>query len=209
MNKAQEKNTAKPAPTQARAQARRKAILDAALRLIEESGVAGVTTTSIALAANIPVGSVYRYFEDRNDILQLLYSDAYAEVETSVINAAGTIGPSQSIRSIFDALMNIYWQAAHNHPNYRELTRWANAHHPMWQVTAGPESSLGKFVDVVLATAGVILPKARKEVAMKTIVPTISLLIDQALEQDNKKEADALIQEIGQLVDAYITSIAV
>lgn len=196
-------------PKQARALKRERTIMDAAHTLVQHQGVEAVTTTSIALAASIPVGSVYRYYKDRADILDQLYAKAYADVEQEVHRAASNLYLSQGLSAAIHSLMAVYWKAAQDHPTYRSLTRWANAHFSLWQVTPGPNSGISKIVEMVLEATGNELPDTRKAIAMKTIVPTLSLLIDQALEAEDEKEADALIQEIGHLVSAYIASIKV
>lgn len=61
-------------PQQARSQARIDAALAAATRLLEREGVESVTTTRVASEANMAVGSVYRYFPDRDAILNTLWS---------------------------------------------------------------------------------------------------------------------------------------
>ena len=61
-------------PQQARSQARIDAALDAATRLLEREGADAVTTTRVAAEASMAVGSVYRYFPDREAILDTLWS---------------------------------------------------------------------------------------------------------------------------------------
>jgi AcrR family transcriptional regulator len=61
-------------PQQARSQARIDAALDAAVRLLEREGVDAVTTTRVAAESGMAVGSVYRYFPDREAILDTLWA---------------------------------------------------------------------------------------------------------------------------------------
>jgi AcrR family transcriptional regulator len=56
-------------PTQARSQARVAGILKAARALLGEVGYADLTTNLIAERAKIPVGSVYQFFESKDDIV--------------------------------------------------------------------------------------------------------------------------------------------
>jgi AcrR family transcriptional regulator len=59
-------------PKQQRGQRTREAILRAAERLIEREGL-DITTTDIARAAHVAVGSVYAYFADKQSILLELF----------------------------------------------------------------------------------------------------------------------------------------
>ena len=59
-------------PTQARSRARVEAILRAAGTLLGEVGYDGVTTNLIAERAGVPVGSIYQFFETKDDIIAAL-----------------------------------------------------------------------------------------------------------------------------------------
>ena len=59
-------------PTQARSRARVEAILKAAGALLGEVGYDGVTTNLIAERAGVPVGSIYQFFETKDDIVAAL-----------------------------------------------------------------------------------------------------------------------------------------
>lgn len=59
-------------PTQARSRARVEAILKAAGALLGEVGYDAVTTNLIAERAGVPVGSIYQFFETKDDIIAAL-----------------------------------------------------------------------------------------------------------------------------------------
>jgi AcrR family transcriptional regulator len=59
-------------PTQARSRARVEAILQAAGALLGEVGYDAVTTNLIAERAGVPVGSIYQFFETKDDIIAAL-----------------------------------------------------------------------------------------------------------------------------------------
>src|SRR5215471_11347722 len=59
-------------PTQARSCARVEAILKAAGTLLGEVGYDAVTTNLIAERAGVPVGSIYQFFETKDDIIAAL-----------------------------------------------------------------------------------------------------------------------------------------
>jgi AcrR family transcriptional regulator len=77
-------------PTQARSRRRLAAVLDAAEAVLADEGVAAFTTTRVAAAARIPVGSVYRYFEDKEGIVEALavrFWSEFAELVDRVADA--------------------------------------------------------------------------------------------------------------------------
>jgi AcrR family transcriptional regulator len=67
-------------PTQARSRARVEAILKAAGALFGEVGYDGVTTNLIAERAGVPVGSIYQFFETKDDIIAALVERFQARI---------------------------------------------------------------------------------------------------------------------------------
>jgi AcrR family transcriptional regulator len=59
-------------PAQARSRERLRLVLDVADELLEREGAESFTTTRIAELAGIPVGSVYRFFDDKEAIAEAL-----------------------------------------------------------------------------------------------------------------------------------------
>ncbi len=135
--------------------------------------------------------------------MALLHQGAYDDVVGTVADALAKIEPGQGFRATHEALIRTFWRAARSHPTFRDLTRWANAHNSLWDVTPGPESNLQGLVEKTLEVAGVELPQGRKHVMLRTAVTTLSVLIDQAIEEQVEADADALIDEITSLLTAY------
>lgn len=204
MSNAIKRPEAKTAPTQARALARLNAILAAANSFILSGNIDMVTTTAVAKRAGIPVGSVYRYFEDRTHILDQLYRTAYAEVESRLMATQASIPPDQPLADTVRVLLQTFWREAREHPSFRTLTRWANQHYSMWAVMPAQGSSLAALIEKTLSDAGVRLPETRREAATKTMVSVISILADQSLEEGDEDKAQALIDELCLLLTRYL-----
>src|SRR5947209_12552074 len=64
--------TLRHAPVQARSRERLQRILDAADELLARGGADAFTTTRIAEAAGLPVGSVYRFFSDKEKVVEAM-----------------------------------------------------------------------------------------------------------------------------------------
>lgn len=60
------------APAQARARQTREMILEAAIQLLEKRGLRAFSTNSLAAAAGFGVGTIYQYFENKQEILDAL-----------------------------------------------------------------------------------------------------------------------------------------
>lgn len=204
MSTAVKKPVLKPEPTQARARARRNAILEAANTFVLAGQIDQVTTTSVARRASIPIGSVYRYFDDRIDILDQLYRTAYQDIEEQMTAVQQSVRAGMPVTETISFLLNSFTVAARSHPSFRALTRWANQHYSLWDVTPGTGSNLADFLGKTLADAGVSFPPGRREAATKTIVTVVSVLADQSLEEEDEIKAKALINELGYLLNQYL-----
>src|ERR1700730_9765898 len=71
-------------PIQARSRERLRLVLDAADRVLADEGPGAFTTTRLAEAAGIPVGSVYRYFPDKQAIVEALALRYWSDFEDLV-----------------------------------------------------------------------------------------------------------------------------
>jgi AcrR family transcriptional regulator len=60
-------------PSQKRSKDKIQRILDATIRLLEDSGIEGLTTNHIAREAKISVASLYQYFPNKQAILYTIY----------------------------------------------------------------------------------------------------------------------------------------
>lgn len=80
--------TVRAKPSQARGHERVRLILMAALELFKERGFEEVTTNDIAERANIPIGSLYRYYPNKEAIIAAL-TELYVEDVMDVFAAVG------------------------------------------------------------------------------------------------------------------------
>jgi AcrR family transcriptional regulator len=76
------------APTQARSRERLRRVLDAADDVLAIEGAAAFTTTRVAEAAGVPIGSVYRFFPDKEAIVEALATRYWSDFEDLVAGAA-------------------------------------------------------------------------------------------------------------------------
>lgn len=77
-------------PTQARSRERLVRVLDAAAAVLADEGADAFTTNRVAEVAGVPVGSVYRYFEDKEAIAEALgvrFWGEFADLVAAVADA--------------------------------------------------------------------------------------------------------------------------
>jgi AcrR family transcriptional regulator len=72
-------------PRQARAQASVEAVVEAAAQVLEASGEDGFNTNAVAERAGVSIGTLYRYFPDKQAILLALAKGEKAVVDAKVM----------------------------------------------------------------------------------------------------------------------------
>lgn len=102
---------------------RRQEVLDAALELFAERGFDGTAVPEIAKRARVGAGTVYRYFESKEAIVNTLYRQHKQALTSSIL---GQLDPELPPREQF----RVYWHTmarfAHNHP---KAFRFLELHH--------------------------------------------------------------------------------
>ena len=63
-----------------------RAILDAALELAVEQGFHGMAMSQLAQKANVGVGTIYRYYESKDDVIQALYHTIKEDINRDLIS---------------------------------------------------------------------------------------------------------------------------
>ncbi|MFM6968553.1 MAG: TetR family transcriptional regulator [Microbacteriaceae bacterium] len=98
-------------PVQARSNKRLTAILDAAATLIQQKGYEELTTAAVAHEAGASIGTVYRYFLDRVDLLKALATRNFERTTTRFfdeLRSAKPKSPSEAIDIVFDLYVDLY-----------------------------------------------------------------------------------------------------
>jgi AcrR family transcriptional regulator len=62
-----------------RVEDKRKAILEATLRLISQNGFHGTAVSKVAKEAQVSTGSIYHYFAGKDDLINELYKEIKRE----------------------------------------------------------------------------------------------------------------------------------
>ncbi|MGL4743646.1 MAG: TetR/AcrR family transcriptional regulator [Dermatophilaceae bacterium] len=113
-------------PGQARAAQTVMHLLDAAVSLLVESGPDAVTTRAIADRAGVAVGTVYRYFTDRDQVLGAAYVRTQDEVSQRWFARFGDLRDASATRAA-TVLFDAYAREARSEPALLPLLRALHA----------------------------------------------------------------------------------
>ncbi len=126
-------------PTQARAKQRVESILDATEALIIEDGLATLTVNNIAARAQVPIGSLYQYFTNRDEVLRALCDRHYKILEAGSAECFSNVTSiADFTRDVRNALQ-LCWDYTRDNPGYRRLffdvQAWEVMREADWQDT--------------------------------------------------------------------------
>ena len=99
-------------PKQARSMDKKKRIVEAGYALFADNGYYNVSTAEIAKAAEVSTGSVYRYFQDKKDILAEVLNEyfdrTYGFVFTLIDKIKKPIDFETLLRRMIDAVIKVH-----------------------------------------------------------------------------------------------------
>ncbi|WP_445525039.1 TetR family transcriptional regulator [Streptomyces cyslabdanicus] len=108
------------APVQRRSAERLARILDACAELLDEVGYDELTTRAVAVRAGVPIGSVYRFFGNKREMVDALAQrnlDRYTERVTERLRKAGEAGDG-GWRAAMDAVLDEYLAMKRTAPGF-------------------------------------------------------------------------------------------
>ena len=107
-------------PVQERSRQTVARILDAADTLIDEGGVEAVTTRAVADRAGVTYPSLYRFFADRDEILDQLVTHHLAALDARAVAAERT-WQITSVRDVIDRELDLHVAYFKEHPSAARL----------------------------------------------------------------------------------------
>ena len=119
-------------PMRADARRNRQRLVDAARAVFTEQG-ASASMEAIAKRAGVGVGTLYRHFPNRFDIVEAVYQDDVDELEDAAHRAVSMVDPWLAVEEFFEAFMSYahrksammseLQQAFEKHPEFRSKMR--------------------------------------------------------------------------------------
>lgn len=98
-------------PQQERALEKVGLMLEAATRILDKHGLAGLTTNRVAEVAGVSIGTVYQYFNDKSELLDALAAREVQVLSDSVLAALTGPAPTEAggrVRVLVRAVLDAY-----------------------------------------------------------------------------------------------------
>ena len=108
-------------PRQKRSRERVAAILDASLALIGQHGVDRVSMRDIAIAASVPISSLYQYFPNKTSIIATLIGESAQQYQAAITAAFAQIRGPQDLGSAVHQAIDRYFELFRINPTWLNL----------------------------------------------------------------------------------------
>ncbi|MCQ8184495.1 TetR/AcrR family transcriptional regulator [Parvularcula maris] len=184
--------TQRPPPRQQRAEAKRQSILDAAERVLVGRTPSELTTKEIAAEAGVPIGSLYRYFANLDDLLGAMM-ERFNEETLEALATAGM--RSDDWRGGVRLVMGVIKKMHQRHPIYGAVAA---------ALTASPHT--GEPVRrALMESLGQALPHAEAK-RIERLAITAYLIVEAAERHyhDGGRQSPWLFDEAETAIEAYL-----
>jgi AcrR family transcriptional regulator len=199
------------APVQSRSQQTVQRVLDAAGSLLERMPLEDVTTTRIAAEAGLSIGALYRFFPDKQTIVDAI---AVRHVEQFRASLEGTVmktieqefanletfDPSKVLDSVVDAYI-VYLDA---HPDFRTISFGRHISPATKEREASPNVGLPALLKNFMLERLSIPNTPELDLMLRVVSEAGERLIAYAYEQPTREERDRIIAEMKRMLARYL-----
>ncbi|MEV7039767.1 TetR/AcrR family transcriptional regulator [Amycolatopsis sp. NPDC051061] len=189
-------------PRQARAREKLARVLEAADRLLAEEGVEALTTTRVAAAAGVSVGTLYQYLPDRDAITEAL-AEAYLarleELMTSFADQAAKETWDDPVGLLVDAFAALY----RAEPGFRALWLGRGLTEATREADIAHKRVMATGVHRVLVAQGVLRDDEEAATACRTAFLAADAVIQEAFRADPEGAA-GLLAHLKVMLRAYL-----
>lgn len=202
-----EKPTERSVPAQKRSRERRERILEAAAQVFAEKGLGFATMEAIAHEAGTSIGSLYRFFRDKEAIFQTLHEEHFQKARaflTDVVTAEDLSAPWDTlVRRVLAAIFSFTLAD----PAFRAV--WASMSFTGAMVVEGQAENraIAQSIAPLLGQVFPKLPEARRLPVTTLLVEIVSAMTLVAAQREGA-EREAIVTECQDLVVRYLAPYA-
>jgi AcrR family transcriptional regulator len=190
-------------PTQARSRARVAEILRAASALLGEVGYDGLSTNLVAERANVPVGSIYQFFDGKDDIVAALverFQEQILRFAGEQLDAASAASDRRAfVARLIDGIASIQAEAS----AFVCVFSGSQSHTRFDGLARDLRGTLTRHLDRVFAKAFPRLPKDDRTRMLAAWSDITAAMIGN-LDRSKPGERAKLLEELKTVLCAYL-----
>ncbi len=190
-------------PVQARAFARRDALLDATARVLDRGGFSELTTNAVAAEADASIGTVYQYFPDKEALLAGLLERHQQRLAEAIDGAL--VGDDDDPLAIGDRAVDAFARVWRSEPGYRAAWAASQAASLVDRTGAAWSRDFTARIELVVGALLPQLSERERHVVAVTTVHLVSGLLLVAMTHPPTLEAE-LVRETKLALRAYLSA---
>jgi AcrR family transcriptional regulator len=198
-------------PVQLRSQQTVQRVLDAASSLLGQISLDELTTTRVAGEAGLSVGALYRFFPDKQSIIDAIavrhLEQFKAEVESSAIRTLerelvdlANFNPTNLLNNVVDAYV-LYLDA---HPDFRSISFGRHISAATKEREASPNVGLPALLKNFMLDRLGIPNSPELDLMLRVVSEAGERLIAFAYEQPAREERHRIIAEMKRMLSSYL-----
>ncbi len=192
------------APTQARSRERLRRVLDAADEVLAAEGAEAFTTTRVAEAAEVPIGSIYRFFPDKEAIVEALAIRYWSDFEDLVAGAAET----DALESLPDAgsfVIDVLAAGFRSRPGFLALWYGGLRTEAVRDATRPTREAIAASIERILAHHWPNASELARATAAQMVVLAGDGLLREAFRRDRAGDRE-LLEESKLMLRSYLAA---
>ena len=194
-------------PQQSRGQQRIDLVLDTAAELFAEIGYESATTNAIADRAGISIGSLYRYFPDKDAILRALADRYYEQVHALYGEVFTGDLASMSLPALIDRLLDPFLSMYTANPIYCHLLLGADVSTDIAAASGAMEQEIIERTADIFCRVAPGLRVQRAKLVATVCKAQVKALISLVTSSRDKKFQRQVTAEVKQMLLAYLDPI--
>jgi AcrR family transcriptional regulator len=190
------------APLQARSRARLGQVLDAAEVLLERDGAEAFSTTAVARLAGVSVGSVYRFFPDKEAIVEALavrYWSDFADLVAGVAEA----DEQEPVADPAVAVISVLAAGFRARPGFLALWYGGLRTERVRDRTRDARQAIALSIELIFSVHWPAAPSDVRRLTAEMVVLGGDGLLREAFRRDPQGDA-ALLDESAVMLSSYI-----
>jgi AcrR family transcriptional regulator len=191
-------------PQQSRGQQRIDLILDTAAELFAEIGYEATTTNAIADRAGISIGSLYRYFPDKDAILCALANRYYEQVHALYGEVFAGDLASMSLPALIDQLLDPFLSLYTTYPVYCHLLLGADVSTDIAAASSAMEQEIIERTADIIRRVAPGLGAQRARLVATVCKAQVKALISLITSSHDKKFQKQVTAEVKRMLLAYL-----
>lgn len=206
-----ESPTPRRAPVQLRSQQTVQRVLDAASALLQRVSLEEITTTRIAEEAGLSIGALYRFFPDKQSIIDAIavrhVENFKAEVEPKLLKLV--VGDLAGLKKfdparVLDAVVDAYIVYLDAHPDFRTISFGRHISPATKEREASPHIGLPGLLKKFIVRKLGMADSAELDLRLRVVSEAGERLIAYAYEQPSRDDRNRIIAEMKRMLARYL-----